>query len=84
MNELEILSQENEYLRAEINYYREILFSDLSPAGCSIINALRAAVEIREENRRLRDSGELRRLEEQCKCLEDENAALRAALNPRT
>jgi hypothetical protein len=74
----ESLEEHVQSLRQELDFYKSLLFSNLNPQSASIINALRAAVGIQEENERLKcmadgDSG-LRLL---CERLEEENNSLR-------
>jgi hypothetical protein len=72
------LRVENEHLRSEVMYYRSLLLSDGNPQTYSLVNSLRAAVDIKQENERLRSqNSELGRLRELCDRLESENLALR-------
>lgn len=71
------LITENQRLVEEINYYREILFADVTPSGISMFNALRQAVDIAEENSRLRSGEEFKRIQAECQELRDEIVKLK-------
>lgn len=68
-------------LQDEVDFYKSILFSSVNPQSASIINSLRSAMEIQDENTRLRlliqGSGDLAKL---CGKLEEENESLRKML----
>jgi hypothetical protein len=73
---------ENEILRNEVIYLKSLLFSDRSAQSCSIIESLRSAVRIKEENailRRRDDNHDI--LHRLCEELEAENKILRQALD---
>ena len=74
---------ENEQLREEVNYYRMLLFADMTPKSASIINALRKAVDVVEENERLRSGAELQRVSALCRELEKENRCLKESWGNR-
>jgi len=67
-------------LRTEVEYYRQILFTDMNPQNASILNALRSARDVVDENTRLRNGSEIHRLRLLCEALEKENHALKQAL----
>ena len=67
-------------LRTEVEYYRQLLFTDMNPQNASILNALRSARDVVDENTRLRNGSEIQRLRLLCEALEKENHALKQAL----
>ena len=75
------IQEENQRLIGEVEYYRSILFADMSPQTASIINALRHAVDVVQDNKRLRSGEELQRMVTMVELLEKENQSLRNALN---
>jgi hypothetical protein len=76
----EELIAENQLLREELDFYRSILFADISPQGVSLYNALQHAVDIREENSRLRNGEEFKRISHECTALRAEVLNLQARL----
>ena len=75
--------QETALLWEEVEYYRRILFVDLNPESASILNALRKAVDVVDENVRLRNGEELAKMTAVCKGLEIENRILKSQLKDR-
>jgi hypothetical protein len=67
-------------LQAEVNYYRSLLFTRIDPLNSSVLNALRHAVDICEENRKLKEDPGYARLQSICIELESENRLLKDEL----
>lgn len=67
-------------LHDELMYYRSLLLTDLNPTNASVLNALRMAVDIREEFEKLRESQSLSTLYKLCGSLEKENIELKRIL----
>lgn len=74
---MQALLRENALLLEEVHYYRRLLFSDITPQSGSILNALRKAVDICDQNKQLRSFEEMSRLSELCRVLEEENKHLK-------
>ncbi len=70
------LGSANQQLHDELNYYRSLLFADSSPQGVSIVNALRHAVDIVEENKRFRNGEVYVNLKNKCDELRKELESL--------
>lgn len=68
-------------LQAEINYYRSLLFARIDPLNASVLNALRNAVDVCDENRKLKEEVTYTRLREICSALEEENKILKARIH---
>jgi len=70
-------------LHDELMYYRSLLLTDLNPTNASVLNALRMAVDIREEFEELRESQSLSTLYKLCGSLEKENIELKRILSKK-
>ncbi len=70
-------------LQGELVYYQSLLLTDLNPSSISILNALRLAVDIREELEKLKNSDSLSTLLKLCESLEKENAELKRIIAER-
>ena len=70
-------------LHDELMYYRSLLLTDLNPTNASVLNALRMAVDIREEFEKLRESQSVSTLYKLCGSLEKENIELKRILSKK-
>ena len=70
-------------LQGELVYYQSLLLTDLNPSSISILNALRLAVDIREELEKLKNAESLSTLLKLCESLEMENAELKRIIAER-
>ena len=68
-------------LRTEVEYYRQLLLTDMNPQNTLELNSLRCIRDVVDENTRLRNGSEIQRLWLLCDALEKENHALEQALD---